>query len=137
MTPDFRQVLTSTFLATVLGFATLTSSANEHDGSGTSSNVKSAGLKSGEPFTKARSRLVKSGWEPIRRHRSDRYEYLGTEKELAGRGFMEVESCSVDAGSLCIFYYRRASSCLRVDTRGERIDYMKVTRWTNECPESP
>jgi hypothetical protein len=114
-------------LSIPLAFSTLTAMANQRNESA---------LKAGEPFAKARARIIKLGWQPVRMHRNDRYEYSGTEKELAARGFIEVASCSVDAGSLCIFYYRKALECLRLDTKGEHIKFMEVTRWTNECPES-
>jgi hypothetical protein len=67
-------------------------------------------------------------------HRNDNFEYSGTDRKLAERGFLEVDSCSTDAGSLCTLYYSKASQCLRLDTRGEQINYMEVTYWTDECP---
>jgi hypothetical protein len=91
-------------------------------------------LKTGAPFLQARARIIKSGWKPIQVHSHDTYEYSGTETILANRGFLEVASCSVDAGSLCILYYKKASQCLRLDTVGEQIKYMRITNWTNECP---
>jgi hypothetical protein len=91
-------------------------------------------LKVGEPFLVARSRILQSGWQPTRMHSNDDYEYFGAEKELADRNFLEVDSCSMDAGALCILYYSKEKKCLRVDTVGERINEMTVTRWTDECP---
>jgi hypothetical protein len=92
------------------------------------------GLKPGAPFLQARARLIKAGWKPIRVHGNDTYEYSGTEKLLADRGFLEVDSCSTDAGSLCILYYSKASQCLRLDTIGEQIHYMRIRDWMSECP---
>jgi hypothetical protein len=67
-------------------------------------------------------------------HRADNHEYDGAEKRLAERGFLEVDSCSTDAGANCILYYRTSSECLRIDTVGEQVNEMHVTRWTEECP---
>jgi hypothetical protein len=136
MKPSYRQILVLAGLAISSAIPAFATDANDSDGVRTASKVENAGLKAGEPFTKARSRILKLGWAPVRMHRNDNYEYDGTEKELADRGVVEVDSCSLDAGVLCIFYYSKASECLRVDTKGEQIRYMSVTRWTNECPES-
>ena len=67
-------------------------------------------------------------------HSNDDYEYTGAEKELADRQFLEVDACSIDAGALCILHYHKGTKCLRVDTVGEQLKHMTVTRWTNECP---
>jgi hypothetical protein len=98
------------------------------------SGIASPSLKVGEPFLVARSRILRTGWQPTRMHRNDDYEYFGAEKELADRKFLEVDSCSMDAGALCILYYGKGTKCLRVDTVGEQVKEMKVTRWTDECP---
>jgi hypothetical protein len=98
------------------------------------SGIESPSLKVGEPFLVARSRILRSGWHPIQMHSNDDYEYFGAEKELADRKFLEVDSCSMDAGALCILYYSKGTKCLRVDTVGEQLNEMKVTRWTDECP---
>lgn len=91
-------------------------------------------LKVGEPFLLARSRILRSGWRPMRIPRD--YEYIGTERELAERNFLEVAYCSIDRGSLCVLYYRKGSSCLRVGTVGEQLKYMKITYWATECPSA-
>jgi len=70
-------------------------------------------------------------------HADDRYEYSGTEKRLADRHILEVDSCSTDRGSLCIFYYAKDGSCLRIDTIGEQVNSMRVTRWDDSCPNEP
>lgn len=31
----------------------------------------------------------------------------------------------------------KKGTCLRVDTIGEQLNDMNVTRWTRECPEAP
>ncbi len=96
--------------------------------------AESPSLKVGESFLIARARIVRSGWHPTRMRKPDDYEYVGAEKELADRKFLEVDSCSMDAGALCILYYSKGGKCLRVDTVGEQLKDMKVTRWSDECP---
>jgi hypothetical protein len=94
-------------------------------------------LQQGALFVNVRVRLIKSGWKPVRLHAGDNYEYSGTEKRLTARHFFEVDSCSTDRGSLCILYYAKDGTCLRVDTEGERVDSMRVTRWDDSCPNEP
>lgn len=91
-------------------------------------------LRVSEPFLSARSRLIKQGWAPVHMHEKDGYIYDGAEKKLIGRHIQEVDSCSVDAGVNCIFYYRKRPDCLRIDTIGEQVKDMRVARWTGECP---
>lgn len=98
-----------------------------------SSNATSASLHRGALFVAVRAALIKSGWKPVRMHDSE-YEYTGTERLLAERHIYEVEACSTDRGSLCIFYYVMKKKCLRVDTVGEQVDAMRVTRWDQTCP---
>jgi hypothetical protein len=102
-----------------------------------STSVVDLRLQEGASFVRVRARLIKSGWKPIRMHDRDDYEYDGTEKRLADRNFLEVDSCSTDKGSLCIFYYAKDGACLRVDTIGEQVDSMRVTRWDDSCPNKP
>lgn len=102
---------------------------------GRSGNVRSAGLQRGALFLKVRAGLIKGGWTPVRMH-SPEYEYTGTERLLAERHIYEVEVCSMDRGSLCIFYYKKERRCLRVDTVGEQVNLMHVTRWDQTCPAS-
>jgi hypothetical protein len=99
---------------------------------GATLSSQSLSLKVGEPFLAARSRILRSGWRPIGTYRD--YEYIGTEKELIDRKFFEVAYCSMDAGSLCVLYYRKGTQCLTVGTVGEELKFMKVTRWSGECP---
>jgi hypothetical protein len=101
------------------------------------SGAESPSLKVGESFLVARSRILRSGWHPTQMHSDDEYEYFGAEKELADRKFLEVDSCSMDAGARCILRYSKGTKCLRVDTVGEQLKDMKVTRWTDECPLMP
>lgn len=95
-----------------------------------------AGIVVGERLAAARSELVQQGWNPTRMHTTDGYEYSGVEKELAAHKFFELDTCSFDS-SRCILYYAKKGTCLRVDTIGEQLNAMTVTRWTHECPDSP
>lgn len=94
-------------------------------------------LQEGLSFVSVRAHLIKSGWTPVRMHVGENYEYDGTEKRLADRNFFEVDSCSTDRGSMCIFYYAKDGTCLRIDTSGEQVDSMRVTRWDGSCPNEP
>jgi hypothetical protein len=87
-----------------------------------------------EPFLRVRARVIQHGWKPARIYAKEGYSYDGAEKSLADRKIFEVDTCSMDAGANCIFYYRKKQKCLRIDTIGERVGNMKVTRWTYECP---
>lgn len=73
---------------------------------------------------------------PMRRHATDGYEYSGAELQLTGRKMFEVDSCSMDS-SRCILYYSKKGKCLRIDSIGERLRDMTVTRWADECPGAP
>lgn len=97
-------------------------------------SLLSANLKKDEPFLKARARLIKLGWKPVRMHTNSSYEYDGAEKRLIEHNFYEVDSCSIDAGAICILYYTKSDVCLRIDTVGEQVKVMKVERWVEECP---
>lgn len=117
-------------------YCTVTSSA--FAGGSLATNVKHgpAGIAVGEPLESARSKLVKQGWKPSRMHSSDGYEYSGVERELVARNFLELDVCSFDS-SRCILFYSKKGACLRVDTMGEQLKDMMVTRWRNECPDAP
>ena len=95
-----------------------------------------AGIAVDEPLVSARSKLIEQGWKPTRMHTSDGYEYSGVERELAARDFLELDTCSFDS-SRCILFYSKRGACLRVDTMGEQLKDMTVTRWTDECPDVP
>ncbi len=66
-------------------------------------------------------------------HASDGYEYSGAELQLTARKFFEADSCSYDS-SRCILFYAKRGICLRIDTIGEKLNDMAVTRWAFECP---
>jgi hypothetical protein len=113
--------------------------AARKEGSGTDlfhkvSGVEKLHLVVGEPFLHARSRVIRLGWKPTPMHRDDNHEYDGPERRLAERSILEVDSCSIDAGANCILYYQKNTECLRLDTVGEQVDKMKITRWASECP---
>lgn len=130
-----KYAATATVIALI--FSQISAKAGEgphNDQSNTTSVFGNLSLKVGEPFLAARARILRAGWHPVRMHRD--YEYIGTEKELIDRKFVEVAYCSIDAGSLCVLYYRKKTKCLRLGTIGERLSYMKVTRWSEECPEN-
>lgn len=91
-------------------------------------------LRAGESFVSARKRLIKQGWEPITLHVTDDWGYYGVQNLLVKRKIYEVESCSMDSAR-CILYYKKSRKCLRVDTIGETVEAMEVTRWTQECPK--
>lgn len=112
-------------------------SAKSNDGPknialGITLHSQSLRLKVGESFLAARARILRARWRPIQTYRD--YEYIGTEKELIDRTFLEVAYCSMDAGSRCVLYYRKETQCLRLGTVGEQLKFMKVTRWSSECP---
>ncbi|WP_426206467.1 hypothetical protein [Pseudomonas sp. TWP3-1] len=107
------------------------------DGSQPSNDKRAtAGIAVGERLMAARSKLIKQGWNPTPMHISDGYEYSGVERELAARNFLELDTCSFDS-SRCILFYSKKGACLRVDTIGEELNDMTVTRWTDECPDAP
>jgi len=107
-------------------------------GGSQATNVKHgpAGIAVDESLVSARSKLIEQGWKPTRMHTRDGYEYSGVERELAARDFLEVDTCSFDS-SRCILFYSKKGTCLRVDTMGEQLKGMTVTRWRNECPDTP
>ncbi|WP_438298823.1 hypothetical protein [Pseudomonas sp. NMS19W] len=106
-------------------------------GGSQATNVKHgpAGIAVDEPLVSARSKLIKQGWKPTRMHTSDGYEYSAVERELAAHNFLELDTCSFD-NSRCILFYSKEGACLRVDTMGERLKDMTVTRWADECPDA-
>jgi hypothetical protein len=84
-------------------------------------------------FTAARKLLLKEKWKPINVHAHDDYDLMGVEHELAKMNIREFDFCSIDVSS-CIMRYKRGNECLTVFTIGEKIRYMKVVDWNNECP---
>ncbi|QGZ38261.1 hypothetical protein IP92_01432 [Pseudoduganella flava] len=105
-------------------------------GADTSTGGTQSDITIGEPLVTARAKLLKHGWKPTRRHADDGYEYSGAEVELIRRRIFEVDSCSSDS-SRCILFYAKRGKCLRMDTIGEKVGYMVVTRWAEECPDAP
>jgi len=91
-------------------------------------------LKAGEPFIKARKQIYAAGWraDPLAHVSSG--EYMGLERQLVETGYTEVDSCS-EGLSLCIFQYTRGDACLRLQTQGEQIRWMKVDQWSSDCRE--
>jgi hypothetical protein len=85
------------------------------------------------PFAATRAMLLKEKWKPVNVHAHDDYALMGVEHELARMGINEFDSCSIDNSS-CVMRYKRGSECLTVFTVGEKIKYMKVVGWNDECP---
>jgi hypothetical protein len=130
---SFRSLLTAGLVFSISLLATSVK-AQDSDNSRMTPSIGDLNLKVGEPFLKARTRIIKHGWKPIRMHESDHYEYSGTEKDLVDRGFREVDSCSIDAGVLCTMYYNKKKECLRLETRGEQVNDIRLRLWLKECP---
>ena len=95
-------------------------------------------LKKDMRFSSARAALLRHGWQPLRMHAASvaASEREVLEKTLIRHGIVEVDSCSVDAGSLCNFFYKRDDSCMRVMTRGEQLKDLRVRYWEtlSACP---
>ena len=85
------------------------------------------------PYINARKLLLKQGWHPVNLHLHDDYAFLGVEHELHNKNFNEFDSCSIDYSN-CVMRFKREKKCLTVYTFGEKIRYMKVVDWNNECP---
>lgn len=119
-------------LAMVLSFMTQASGQSEI--SNLDPKIAGLHLVAAESFLVARERILKAGWKTDKMHYEDNYEYSGTETEALELGIAEIYSCTVDAGSLCTFYYRKDDVCLRVNTIGEQVKDMTVTHWLFQCP---
>ncbi len=91
-------------------------------------------LKKGMKFLAVRKLLIKSKWQPIYVHKGKDYTFVGVENELIVAHIEEVENCAIDK-SICQFNYKKHNKCLRLYTQGERIEDMRVYRWTYECPD--
>lgn len=87
-------------------------------------------------FSKFHSSLLREHWSPYALQKGEIAEYFGdTEERRLKSKFPGLESCSVDAGMLCRFWYKKGQQCLLVVTRGERLQYMEVVfRKRSECP---
>ena len=128
-----KSSLSVTLAGAVLGFI-LINSTGAVCAEEASISTADVTVHKGALFVNLRAQLIKSGWKPIQMHKSDGYEYSGTETDLVRRNFLEVDSCSTDQGSLCTFYYAKRGSCLRVETVGEEVDSMRVTKRRASCP---
>lgn len=95
-------------------------------------HAKQIALKVGEPFTTARAKLYADGWraDPLAHAASG--DYMGLERQLMQSGYSEVDYCSLGL-SFCVLQYTKGKTCLRLQTQGEQIRFMKVDRWSNEC----
>jgi hypothetical protein len=120
-------------VATKFAFALLLLNDASADIDDLNPSVDGARLSVSKPFILARAHLLHAGWKPVRMHINDNDAYVGTEHGLVKRGLLEFDACSIDAGVLCDFYYRKADKCLRVDTIGEQVQSMKVLHWMQEC----
>ncbi|RZL09847.1 MAG: hypothetical protein EOP40_08420 [Rubrivivax sp.] len=87
----------------------------------------------GMAFTQARAQVIQAGWVPERLPREEGLDYEALEQELVDQGVTEVAMCSIDTSS-CIFHYRRAAHCLRLDAVGEHLALMKVVAVSARCP---
>ena len=95
-----------------------------------------AALQKDMSFVAARKLLLTARWKPINVHAHDDYALMGVEHELAKMNFKEFDSCSIDYSN-CVMRYKRGDECLTVFTIGEKIKYMKVVHWSDECPTVP
>lgn len=91
-------------------------------------------LNVGEPFIKARTKLYADGWRPDPLAHAATGKYVGTDRQLAHDGYFEVDYCNVGKTS-CVFQYKKAGGCLRLQTQGEDIPSMTIERWSNDCRE--
>lgn len=116
----FRQLLIGTLIFTTL----------------TAANAQPF-LKEGMPFSYARKLLLKNGWVPVDLHPGSPASDVGTQEGiLIKKGIREVDICSMDAGALCNLFYKKGQLCLRVTTRGEVLNDMRVIDWKADlsCP---
>lgn len=86
------------------------------------------------PFLDARKNMLNQHWAPVDVHLNDNYAFIGVEKKLRHQRFIEVESCAMDQ-ALCIFNYKKNGQCIRLITNGENISQMRVTSWSQNCPQ--
>lgn len=91
-------------------------------------------LKTGQPFIKASKQIHAAGWRADPLAHLSTGEYMGVERQLIEAGYAEVDACS-EGRTFCIHQYTKGNACLRLQTQGEQIRWMKVDRWSNECSE--
>ena len=96
--------------------------------------VHAKDLKKGMSFLAARKLLIHKGWNPINVHDGMNFPYIGIDKTLIIAHIEEVEACAMDR-AVCIFNYKKGEKCFRLFTQGEEIKDMRVTYWTNDCPD--
>jgi hypothetical protein len=92
-------------------------------------------------FLPFRSSLLKDGWNPFQvRLASIPKSPLDSEEAKLERRFPEIESCSVDAGMLCRFWYKKPGKdrqCLLVITKGENLKKMLIVfQKQDACPRN-
>lgn len=71
----------------------------------------------GLPYDQARSALTGAGWVPG--HGSQFSELSGNQVVFHDRGYTELRSCTLGAGTPCRFEYTSRGFVLRVTTTGE------------------
>lgn len=91
-------------------------------------------LQKGMSYVSARKILLKDDWKMLNVHAQDAHVPMGVEHELIRKNYREFDSCSIDNSS-CVMRYKRGNECLSVFTIGEKIKYMKVVDWSDECAE--
>lgn len=91
-------------------------------------------LKQGGSFTRARSKLFAAGWRPDPHAHAGVGKYAGMDRRLMELGFDEVDYCSVGE-TFCVLQYTRDKTCLRLHTKGEQIEAMKIVSWSDKCRE--
>lgn len=93
-------------------------------------------LRNGAPFTMARARLLRHGWQPVTTDVTMADGTLerkwGDAGKLTADGYVETESCSGTGLNYCFFNYMKNGQCLRVETIGEYrndLNSPKIYRW--------
>ena len=88
--------------------------------------------KIGMNFLHARKMLILDGWSPIPAVVPEG-GFIGIENQLIRSGVGEVNSCAIDKAA-CIFYYKRRTNCLKVETEGEVVNNMRIAHLSHTCP---
>jgi hypothetical protein len=97
----------------------------------------------GQPITKARQILIKSGWQPNQtdlmtgEDNNEPENQRGNAGAMYRAGLIEVEMCNGTSKNFCFFNYRSKGKCLRLLTQGEfslnQYEPM-VIKQSSECP---
>ena len=98
------------------------------------SHAETFSIRAGEQFAAVRAKLYATGWRADPEAHAGVGDYFGVDRRLIERGFDEVDYCSLGK-TFCVFQYRRAGACLRLQTEGEQIAAMRVVSWSRECRE--